>query len=284
MTGLFTIETVDPHVVYVLVGEDERFQASKLHCFSRLPMRQLLRFIPSNRGQMWWISEQEQNQSISPLPESLLNALQTALPGEGDVVIVESLDWFVSRAGENSVLNMLQQLDGISRNEGFTVVFAVEPLSFETRFWIRLRSLAPLLSVPRDEVAVQQGPEVPEKETAPENDSPNDEGRQLTHLVSLPRLGFNTTLLVKRMLQWKRMGFDLSELEPATLAQNTDAAFDIYALVEGKIRVSVDALRLMEEHQAILTVTERERFRFRFMSLHDIEAAVEELERLISTR
>ena len=80
------------------------------------------------------------------------------------------------------------------------------------------------------------------------------------------------------------MGFDLSELEPATLAQNTDVAFNIYASVEEKIRVSVDALRLVDEHQAILTVTERERFRFRFMSLHDIEAAVEELERLISTR
>ena len=91
MAGLFTIETVDPHVVYALVGEDEQFQVSKLHCFSRLPMRQLLRFIPSNHSQMWWISEQEQNQSILPLPESLLEALQTALPGEGDVVIVEIL-------------------------------------------------------------------------------------------------------------------------------------------------------------------------------------------------
>ena len=34
----------------------------------------------------------------------------------------------------------------------------------------------------------------------------------ITHLVSLPRLGFTSAVLARRMLQWKRMGFDLSAL------------------------------------------------------------------------
>ena len=284
MAGLFTIETVDPHVVYALLDDRLEFENNRMHCFSRLPMRQLLRFVPSHRGPMWWISEQEQEQSVAPTPDALLSALQQDMPSENEVVVVESLDWFVTKSGEDEVLNMLQNCDAIARNQGFTIVFPVEPLSFETRFWTRLRSLAPMLSIPKDEPNnVGTSAEEEEEKTQEVASSQVDE-HQLVHLVSLPQSGFNTTILAKRMLQWKRMGFDLAELEPATLMQDVTVAYALYALIEDKIRSSVDAMRLIDAHQEKLTVTETERYRYRLMNLHDITRTVEEIENLISSR
>ena len=284
MAGLFTIESVDPHVVYAHLDDRDEFEGSRMHCFSRLPMRQLLRFVPSHRGPMWWISEQQQEQSVAPNPDALLSALQLDLPSEGEVVVVESLDWFVTKSGEDGVLNMLQQCDILARSQGFTIVFPVEPLSFETRFWTRLRSLAPMLSIPKEEPVDEDNSIEDEQEMAEEEVDSPEEQHQLVHLVSLPQSGFNATLLAKRMLQWKRMGFDLAELEPATLTQDLTMAYALYASVEDKIRISVDAMRLIDAHREQFTVTERERFRYRLMNLHDITATVEEIEHLISSR
>ena len=90
--------------------------------------------------------------------------------------------------------------------------------------------------------------------------------RVLTHLVSLPLAGFNKTLLAKRMLQWKRMGFDLSALEPALSMNDMQEVHAVYAAVETDIRLAIDGLRLMEHHHGRLSVSEREMFNYRMMS------------------
>ena len=100
----------------------------------------------------------------------------------------------------------------------------------------------------------------------------------ITHLVSLPRLGFTSAVLARRMLQWKRMGFDLSALEPALSLTDMDDAFSVYRSVELDIVRAIDALRLLETHESALTVTEREMFNYRMMSLLDVEQNVQDLE------
>ena len=282
MAGLFTIESVEPHIVYAILDEIESFSDVQFHCYSRLPMRQLLRFVPSNRGPMWWITEHLHEQGVNPRPSALLNSLGDNLPADGDVVIVEALDWFVTKNEEETILQMLQECDALARNHDFSMVFPVEALAFTTRFWSRLRSIAPPLARPKQEASVE--------EAASEKDMASDDGhdepvlQQLVHLVSLPKDGFNETLLAKRMLQWKRMGFDLAELEPANMTKNLDDAHAIYATVEEKIRVSVDSIRLMDSHLDKLTVTERERFRYRLMNLIEVQQTTEQIESIISTR
>ena len=100
----------------------------------------------------------------------------------------------------------------------------------------------------------------------------------ITHLVSLPRLGFTSASLARRMLQWKRMGFDLSALEPALSLTDMDDAFSLYRSVELNIVRAIDALRLLETHESALTVTEREMFNYRMMSLLDVEQNAQDLE------
>ena len=86
------------------------------------------------------------------------------------------------------------------------------------------------------------------------------------------------------MLQWKRMGFDLAALEPAMASNDMAKAHTIYAGVEADIIMAIDAIRLMEQRNQDLTVTERERFNYRFMSLNEVAEGYEELFTVLSSR
>ena len=86
------------------------------------------------------------------------------------------------------------------------------------------------------------------------------------------------------MLQWKRMGFDLASLEPALSMHDLHHVHALYSSVESAIILAIDGLRLMEHHREKLSVTEREMFNYRMMSLMDVEHHITELETLISSR
>lgn len=294
MSGLFTIDTVDPTLVFQSLETLSDSTTGSLHCYSRLPMRQLLRFVATNRGGLWWITEQDDAQAVAPEANILIAHLETHLPNTGDVVVIESLEWMVSKSGEQATLAMLQTVDRLARTRGFSVIFPVEPLAFESTFWARMRSIAPHLPLSHqadnlDTPSMNIGEKERESSNA-EDDAPEHEEQDkrevvtIAHLSSLPRAGFNATVLGKRMLQWKRMGFDVSALEPATLTRDMDRAHQLYAEVEALIRQCVDGLRRMTEHHALFSVSERERFDYRLMNLLDVESTVEAVEVIISTR
>ena len=66
-----------------------------------------------------------------------------------------------------------------------------------------------------------------------------DGAPRLSILSRLPQTGFTQALLVKRILQWRRMGLDVSELEPA-LNYDSNKSYELYCLIEEKVRRVVD--------------------------------------------
>ena len=288
MGALNTFESSDTGDVYAFLTPQITNCKGEVACYSRLPMRQLLRYIPSNLAEMWWLTDREDQRAVTPDIETLDAHVNGQLGPPGSLLIVEGLDWLASRSGEEVTLAWLQRLDAAVRERDIDVVLPVDPLSLSVHFWRRLSGLAPLLEQPLTERldAVDSG-ERPVVEVA-ESDSRGEmaraDERVLTHLVSLPLAGFNKTLLAKRMLQWKRMGFDLSALEPALSMNDMQEVHAVYAAVETDIRLAIDGLRLMEHHHGRLSVSEREMFNYRMMSLTDVVQHVQELEHVISTR
>ena len=288
MGALNTFESSDTGDVYAFLTPQITNCKGEVACYSRLPMRQLLRYIPSNLAEMWWLTDREDQRAVAPDIETLDAHVNGQLGPPGSLLIVEGLDWLASRSGEEVTLAWLQRLDAAVRERDIDVVLPVDPLSLSVHFWRRLSGLAPLLEQPLTERldAVDSG-ERPVVEVA-ESDSRGEmvraDERVLTHLVSLPLAGFNKTLLAKRMLQWKRMGFDLSALEPALSMNDMQEVHAVYAAVETDIRLAIDGLRLMEHHHGRLSVSEREMFNYRMMSLTDVVQHVQELEHVISTR
>ena len=56
MTGVYSVDTTQASSVYALLGDVLQDAGGVLHCYSRLPIRQLLRYVDSNTATMWWIS------------------------------------------------------------------------------------------------------------------------------------------------------------------------------------------------------------------------------------
>lgn len=288
MGALNTFESSDTGDVYAFLTPQITNCKGEVACYSRLPMRQLLRYIPSNLAEMWWLTDREDQRAVTPDIETLDAHVNGQLGPPGSLLIVEGLDWLASRSGEEVTLAWLQRLDAAVRERDIDVVLPVDPLSLSVHFWRRLSGLAPLLEQPLTERldAVDSGdrPVVEVAESDTRGETVRADERVLTHLVSLPLAGFNKTLLAKRMLQWKRMGFDLSALEPALSMNDMQEVHAVYAAVETDIRLAIDGLRLMEHHHGRLSVSEREMFNYRMMSLTDVVQHVQELEHVISTR
>ena len=288
MGALNTFESSDTGDVYAILTPQITNCKGEVACYSRLPMRQLLRYIPSNLAEMWWLTDREDQRAVAPDIETLDAHVNGQLGPPGSLLIVEGLDWLASRSGEEVTLAWLQRLDAAVRERDIDVILPVDPLSLSVHFWRRLSGLAPLLEQPLTERldAVDSGdrPVVEVAESDTRGEIVRADERVLTHLVSLPLAGFNKTLLAKRMLQWKRMGFDLSALEPALSMNDMQEVHAVYAAVETDIRLAIDGLRLMEHHHGRLSVSEREMFNYRMMSLTDVVQHVQELEHVISTR
>ena len=287
MAGLHTLESTSPSLTFQALSPLIDDATDEVLCYSRLPARQLLRHIPSNKANMWWISDHESPQSIAPHTNEFISHIRQHSSHATELIVVEALDWLVARSSETEVLSMLQELDILTRSYDIDLVFPVDALSFTMRFWARLTSLAPKME--GESSTDDDEPWIENASNSIENDEMWTETETsteqiLVHLVNLPRVGFTHTLLAKRMLQWKRMGFDLSALEPALVISDVSKSHAIYETVESDIVCAIDGIRLLEANRDKLDATEREMFNYRFMAINNVREAAHDLETLLSSR
>ncbi|MEL0331341.1 MAG: DUF835 domain-containing protein [Candidatus Poseidoniales archaeon] len=289
MSGLQMFDSKSPTDTYRAMDDRIERAIAGVHCYSRLPMRQLLRHVSSNKAEMWWLSEQESPRSVPPIGNELLDHVRQQTSQPTSLVIVEGVDWLVSKTDERAVMKLMQEFDELARTREFTMIFPVDSLSLNATFWARMCSLAPKIQFEHDAEVSNQPPVESMVDASPsiESASPDtidDVSPDIVHLVNLPSSGFTHTILARRMLQWKRMGFDLSALEPALSINDMHAAHLIYEKVERTIQTAIDTLRRLEHERKRLTVTERELFNYRLMALNDVDDTAEELETLLSSR
>ena len=68
-------------------------------------------------------------------------------------------------------------------------------------------------------------------------------------------MGFTKEILVKRILQWRRMGLDVSAIEPA-LAYENHHAYQLYKLVEEDVRRATELERFIHENHGVLDASQ----------------------------
>ena len=107
---------------------------------------------------------------------------------------------------------------------------------------------------------------------------PELDAHEIQHLTRLP-IAFSPDALRRRIMQWRRMGFDVSDLESA-LVQDSEDRERIYRHVEENVRRAIDLdrrLTMMAEHLPATDV-ERDRFRLRQLTgLDQIESSLNAL-------
>jgi len=76
-----------------------------------------------------------------------------------------------------------------------------------------------------------------------EMDLNQDGTPKLVLMTKLPRSGFSKQILQRRILQWRRMGLDTSEIEASLYSTDEDLMYSEYTMVEEKIRRATELER-----------------------------------------
>ncbi|MCH1585276.1 MAG: DUF835 domain-containing protein, partial [Flavobacteriales bacterium] len=218
---------------------------------SRSPLRKLLRHISPVDTTFRWLTSIDQPQSLPFDVDAVIDCLIQWCEANTGVVFVEGMDMLFDAQGPEALFSMMSTIDRLASTNESKFFFILDPLAFPSNVWTRLSPIVPEWMEP---TTTLRSPALPvvvlaivgELEHPLVNLDQTAHDRMIAQLVALPRAGFNGTLLSKRMLQWRRMGFDLSDLEPAISATDMDRAYDIYASVETKIRTATDALLELE--------------------------------------
>ena len=107
-----------------------------------------------------------------------------------------------------------------------------------------------------------------------------DSNTSLSFLVRIPKEGYSKEIARRRILQWRRMGLDVSAAEPALFHDSDEKGFEIYKSVEEKVRRAIELdnrLDILEEKGLKSEVTKL-RFRVRQLTGFDeVEKRIDEL-------
>ncbi len=248
-------QSTDEHLVYV----------------SRMPHRRLLNQIDVTKIETYWMTHRAGQAHISPDLDHLHALIQSRINHHHGLIVIEGLEWLVSLHGETTLLNFIRTLrDDVHRTQ-WTLLLPVDALAFNAIWLARFKREAP-------ELVIQSMPSEPtvtpveeEAEVSVPLVEVTEEGLpQLVMLNRLPSNGFTRPLLRKRILQWRRMGLDVSEVEPA-LHMSDEDAFALYSTVEQKVRVAVELERAIEHHKLAFTAGELTTSKFRIRQLTGLE-------------
>ena len=272
LTGMYSMEITNHDDLFSEVERLSEGHVGKRFCISRLPQRTLLRHLSLDEYECYWLSEQDTPQSVPPTTQGIHGLLASFIEGEEiGLSVVEGLNWVVQKEGIDSAMNLLQRIEAITANTNHTLLFPMDALAFDAIDWARIRSIAPAIehSKPKETTLSSDLPDAALSD--PDEFKRYDETPWLAHLTTLPSLGFNKNQLSKRMLQWKRMGFDVSELEPALSLRDDPNIHQMYLEVEEKIRTAVELARLLDSQKHKVDVTTFEVTMFRIMQLTGLD-------------
>lgn len=250
---------------------------------SRLPQRRLMEHLDIDKIEPYWMTTQDVVGSIQPSLDQLADLLSKRIENHNGVAFVEGIEWLVSLHGFSDVLNFVMRIKDSLHRKPWSVIFVVASAIFsdiETAKWSRESTR---WSIPQanDSQKIMAEEEL-QTTTSMIEESPlsEDSKSKLALLIRIPREGYSKDVARKRILQWRRMGLDVSEAEPVLFMESDDSGYEVYKSVEEKVRTAVELdnrLDLLSEKGFKSDVTKL-RFRVRQLTGFDeVEARINEL-------
>ena len=258
----------------------EKNPETRFTLITRVPSRRLLEQLDLNVLDTYWVTEQETNDSIKPDFISIYKILnQNKDASKEQVMVIEGLEFIADRIGPDALLSEITRLVDDLSMFNYTCILCLDLLAMPTKIATKLKYSLEILEISDEHVTVTEYEEEHvEPSMAPgehlEYELGKDGNPRLVYLSKLPRLGFSNNILVKRILQWRRMGLDVSEIEPA-LKYQEDKAYELYKLVEEKVRRAVDLDRFINSNSSSISASDLATDIFRLRQL----TGLEELER-----
>ena len=258
----------------------EKNPETRFTLITRVPSRRLLEQLDLNVLDTYWVTEQDTNDSIKPDFTSIYKILnQNKDASKEQVMVIEGLEFIADRIGPDALLSEITRLVDDLSMFNYTCILCLDLLAMPAKIATKLKYTLESLEFSDEHILVTEYEEEHiEPSITPgehmEYELGKDGNPRLVYLSKLPRLGFSNNILVKRILQWRRMGLDVSEIEPA-LKYQEDKAYELYKLVEEKVRRAVDLDRFINSNSSSISASDLATDIFRLRQL----TGLEELER-----
>tara|TARA_Y100000589_G_scaffold327467_1_gene369314 strand:- start:17424 stop:18281 length:858 start_codon:yes stop_codon:yes gene_type:complete len=216
---------------------------------SRYPASRLIDLLDISEIQCYWLTNIEGKGVLEPSLEKLNHFTESLISSEQGLLFIEGFEWLVSIHGFEAVHSMLRSLAEKVAMSRWSIYLSLYESSYNQQELSRITREAPILEFKSNEMTIQNdGPETSHShastlEKTLEMDLNDDGTPKLVLLTKLPRSGFTKQILQRRILQWRRMGLDTSEIEASLYSNNLDAIYEEYSMVEEKVRRATELER-----------------------------------------
>jgi len=287
---LYTAELSDNSSIYSWLDKQLESEQQQLLLFSRQPHKRLLEHIDVTKVESYWLSERITAGALEPSLEKIAHLIGSKLQDGNGLIVVEGLEWLVSLHGDDAVLAFIRQIRDEVYQTSWKIVFPINCLVFDSVWLARVRREAPnvdiftstkdeIIKIHDDDAVVEQENDETIKihnfqETPGEDielDTRDDGTPKLVMLTRLPFNGFSRSILTRRILQWRRMGLDVSEVEPALSILDEETAYQLYSSVEEKVRMAVELENHLEAISGNISATDLTTARFRIRQLTGLD-------------
>jgi len=255
----------------------EKNPETRFTLITRIPSRRLLEQLDINGLDTYWMTEQDTNNSIKPDFSSVVEIFrQSKDASDEQVIVIDGLEFISDRIGADQLLSEITILVDDLSKFNYTCILCLDLLAMPAKIATKLKYILETLEISNEKVLVtgNEDEEYIEPSITPgehmEYELGKDGNPRLVYLSKLPRLGFSNNILVKRILQWRRMGLDVSEIEPA-LNYQEDKAYELYKSVEEKVRRAVDLDRFINSNSNSINASDLATDIFRLRQLTGLD-------------
>lgn len=247
--------------------------------YSRLPTRRLIEKLDLSKINHFWIANNEENTAIKPSIQEIIQSITNHDETTSNIFLIDGLEYLYNNGDNSELLSRLVTFADLLKSRNWAVIYCINSLAFDSNWIIKLRHLSDKLEINAPELESYEFEDKKEENVVLQEEDDNlfelaiDGGPRMAYLARLPRLGFTNEILVKRILQWRRMGLDVSRIEPA-LTYDIDEAYELYQSVEEDVRRATELERFIHENESIIEASDlaTDMFRIRQLTgLNEIE-------------
>ena len=247
--GIYSISAESTESFVESIDRVEASGAQSIVFISRYPASRLVDLLDISEIQCYWLANSEVKGVLEPSLEKLNHFTESLISSEQGLLFVEGFEWLVSIHGFEAVHSMLRSLAEKVAMSRWSIYLSLYESSFNRQELSRIIREAPLFEFSSNEVAIRN--DIPDtsqlRESVTERNLEmdlNEDGTpKLVLLTKLPRSGFTKQILQRRILQWRRMGLDTSEIEASLYSTDIELMYHDYTLVEEKIRKATELER-----------------------------------------
>ena len=224
---------------------------------------------------MWGCTPRPGQDRIAYTADAVVQDVQDNVT-KATAYVIDVLD--VLGPTSDDIARWLLRLDDTCTNPDVDVYILIDTSMHSSHDIARWSSITPTLFLQSEHTTTSDvlvhGASATAQQNAPAANDDSAETNELRHLTRLPA-GFSVDALRRRILQWRRMGFDVSDLESA-LIQDDDEREQMYRHVEACVRRAIDLDRQLTQFAATYR-DDVEHCRFRLRQLTGLDDVASKL-------